>query len=190
MILIYFALCFVILIASPLGVFPKVKWDGTASESGWVHIMMHPTIYYRNTGQSKVGVYAQERVEQWLKWFALLAPSIALSVTAYLFISENVAIGAALGGLIIGLIYKNSALFNKQLELVGHTTESIVAGRNGFDFETYLEEEAERTLGNSIDYPFFKGLNLDEMIETMKKRIWISKLLIAFQKIPLNRMKN
>lgn len=187
--IIYIAICILILLLSPLGLFPKVHWDSDRSENGWAHIDMHKTGYYVATNQSKRGVYAQERVENWITWFVFLTPSIFLSLLATLFISPIAGYIAIVVGLLIGLIYKNSTAFTKQVEFIGHTVESVVSVKDGYSYDTYARDEAQRTLGNTINYPFFKGMTLDDMLLSMKKRVPLAKFLAAIQTIPLNQMK-
>ena len=116
-----FALLMLALVVT--GTFPRTRWNASGSYNGLGRVQMAPAAYYAETGQSMRGVHAQERVECFLRWLAFLS--------------------------VVGLLVLNTRWFFRQSEFIGHAAEIVVAGRHGFDRDTYLHDEAARTYRNT-----------------------------------------
>ncbi len=94
-----FAAFMLVLVAT--GIFPRTRWNAAASQNRLSRVEMQPAAYYAATNQSMRGVHAQERVECFLRWLALLS--------------------------IVGIPFMRSRWFFRQSELIGHAAEIVVA---------------------------------------------------------------
>ncbi len=94
-----FAVFMLALVAT--GIFPRTRWNAAASQNRLSRVEMQPAAYYAATGQSMRGVHAQERVECFLRWVALLS--------------------------ILAIPFMRSKWFFRQSELIGHAAEIVVA---------------------------------------------------------------
>ncbi len=83
------------------GIYPRTRWNGTASQNRLSRVEMQAPAHYTATNQSMRGVHAQERVECFLRWVMLLS--------------------------IIGIIPSKTRWYFRQSELIGHAAEIVVA---------------------------------------------------------------
>lgn len=143
------------------GLFPRTKWNQSDSFNSLFSVRMRPVSYYKASGESIKGVHAQERVECFLRWFTTLS--------------------------IIGVLFVNSKWFLRQSELIGHASEILVAGREGYNFEEYLEAEALRTYRAKAYKGVFDGYSLEQMKRALKSRMWIASILVAINALAIHR---
>lgn len=137
------------------GVIPRTRWGMRRSANGLGRVHMHAPDYYVQTGQSALGVLAQERTECLLKWAMFLT--------------------------VIGAFVSKTRWFFRQLEFIGHAAEIVVAAREGFDRDQYLHAEAARTYRSAAYGGAFDHLDLDGMKRALRRRFWIAGALVAVQ---------
>lgn len=184
---IYLCVLFFSVAMSPLGLFPSVKWNGNASQNDWLRIEMLPARYYIERGFSMIGVYAQERINNWLRWLTAAAFSASVAIPAFIMVeNEWVALALSLMALLLGHVITRSDAWWLQSELIGHTAEAVVAGQHGHDFATYMREEAERIYRNPAYDGLFDDYDLDQLIDAMYSRVPIARFLSRLQTMPLD----
>ena len=155
-----FALFMLVLVAT--GVFPRTRWNSKESYNQLSRVLMQPAAYYASTNQSIHGVHAQERVECFLRWLTFLT--------------------------VVGAVVLNTRWFFRQSEFIGHAAEIVVAGRNGFDRDEYLHDEAARTYRNRGSYKgIFDHLDLEGMKRALRKRFFIARVLVAINSLAIAR---
>lgn len=150
---------------------------------------MHPAFYYPSTNQSFKGVYAQERTESWMNWWIQLAVSGLVAVAAFTLLRDDIALALSLLAILASRPLTETNWFGRQQELMGHTVEIVVAGKDGFDEATYFEEEAARTWGNKADYGrLFEGWTYEEFKSAMRKRMGFASFVVKLQAMALRRL--
>lgn len=156
-----FAVFMLALVAT--GLFPRTRWNAGQSYNRLSRVLMQPASYYASTNpsQSMRGVHAQERVECFLRWLALLS--------------------------LVGVPFMRSRGFFRQTEFIGHAAEIVVAGEHGFDRDTYLHDEAARTYRSAAYKGIFDHLDLDGMKRALRKRFWIARVLVAINAVAIGR---
>lgn len=159
--LAYPAFALFILALAATGIFPRTRWNANQSHNRLGRVLMAPALYYTNTNQSMRGVHAQERVECFLRWLALLS--------------------------LIGVPFMRSRWFFRQTEFIGHAAEIVVAGKHGFDRDEYLHDEAARTYRSAAYRGIFDHLDLDGMKRALRKRFFIARVLVAINTVAIGR---
>lgn len=144
------------------GFIPRTRWNQGATVNNLGRVHMQAPEYYIETGQSMRGVYAQERIECWLKNLMFFS--------------------------VIGLLVIRTRFYFRQSEFIGHAAEIVVAGREGFDRDKYLHNEAAVTYRNTAYKGIFDHLDLDGMKRALRRRFWIAHILIALHAVALARM--
>ena len=184
--MIYAVILIILVLAPLLGLIPKVVRNGRASLNNLTRIEVAPEQVYLAKGQSYHGSYAQERIEWHLKWLAAVALSVPVAVASYYIADGNPLWQIApIFALLAGLAIRQLDSFKRQMELLGHTVESVVAAKYGHDLETYLVAEAARTQGNTISYPFLVGTNVEA---AMRRRLPIARVFAALHALPIKRL--
>lgn len=187
--MVYFAITAALLLILPLfGFLPRVKWHSNQAVNNVFLLEMPAPAHYEANGQSMIGVYAQERVEFWIHWLTnllFMAPG-AYAIDRY----GPVGVIGLLAGFLVAALVRNTNAYDRQSELLGHATEVLVAGRNGFDHDSYLLEEAARTVNNPSSYgTMFKSYTVLSFAKAMQRRMWVAKILVGLHFVALKRMK-
>lgn len=153
----YAAIALILLALVAFGVIPRTKWNQNASLNNLGRVHMRNATYYTATGQSMLGVLAQERTECLLKWIVFLS--------------------------LIGVPVMKTQWFKRQMELIGHAAEIVVGGWRGAVYrETYLQAEAVRTFNNRVSYPWVTRYDAaGELADDFRSRFWIARALVAIQ---------
>lgn len=160
--LIYAAFTLVMLVLVATGIVPRTRWNTDASANNIGRVKMHDLAYYTKTGQSALGVHAQERIECFLKWIMFLS--------------------------VVGVVVMKTKWFFRQSELIGHAAEVLVAGDDGFDRAVYLHDEAARTYLGSAYKGVFDNLDLEGMKRALRSRFWIARVLVTINWIAIRKV--
>lgn len=154
-----FVCSFLTLVA--VGVIPRTKWGMPATLNNLGRVHMQTAGYYLETNQSTVGVHAQERVECFIRWVMFFT--------------------------VIGAVISLSKFYFRQSEFIGHAAEIVIAEREGF--QNYLTEEAARTYRNSAYDGIFDHLDLEQMKQSLRRRFWLAKFLIAVNWLAIRKVQ-
>lgn len=111
---------------------------------------------------------AQEKAEYWLRWVV----GVLVALPTVPFLPTGVPIIVAMLGT---MLVHPKGPFYKELELIGHTVEVVVAERAGAP-SAYIQREARDMKGH---YAVFENMSVDQIVAAMNARRWIARPLIS-----------
>lgn len=162
MILAALAVWFVLL--PILGIWPPVK-RADISQNNMFFIWMRDPLWYEARGIRYRGIFAQEVAEYWLRWAVALPIA---SVAVWLLNPSQYRWAVEVMAAMLAAVW--SAVFYKQLDLIGRATEVAAVPDAG-----YIERVAQRlkvgTTGN------FAHHSVDELVAMIRKRLPIGRKL-------------
>lgn len=165
----------VALLAPILGVWPIRFWGKSNQNSVWFIRMRRP----EEQVQPHAAIFAQEVVEFWLRWlFSCTAAFPAAWLLQGHELGQYFTVLAILSAHILNLVWL------RQLELIGHAVELVYARKYHGTGPDYDRAEAE-TMARGYDC--FKDDTVDDLLAAMKRREWISIVLIRILFLRIKR---
>lgn len=170
--IIWIILAVAMLVLPVLGLWPVIV-RGDGARNNLALVTMPSRQWYDREGYDYRATRAQEIVEFWLRW------ALALAVSAWPVWEIAAAVDDAKAGMLFSLltIAGSAALtklpfVEKQVELIGHAVEVIVADADG-----YLELEAVRMQRGYG--AMFGDMSVAEIARAVRRRFGVARVLIA-----------
>lgn len=178
--MLYYAIFAAVLLGSiMLGAWPIVR-HGDETANNFALITMRPPEFYQSDASLYSAVFAQELAEYTARWIGAL---ILGAGPAYALIDKPYGWGACALAVIVATAW--TALATRQVELIGHATEVVQAGRCGVDREAYLAQECRSMAKGYGDA--FTGMTLDQLAGRVRSRFGIARVLLAVLHVPVAR---
>lgn len=157
--------------------FPPISIGTRPFNSLW-GIRMPPRSDPRFTAQSYAGVLAQEILEWWLRWAGVL---VILAIAAALLsqVPDQRAYLALIPLLFLSALWDQIPGIQRQVELLGHTAEVVVAEEHE-GLVGYGEAEAVRVKGASNYDKEFSNMTADEILSAFNRRRPLVRFLLKF----------
>lgn len=165
------------LTAPIFGFWPPVRRNSDRTANTMLSISMREPSFYVRTGQPYAAVFAQELAEWWIKW-AVALPLGALALP-WIDAAPEIKVVLAIAAPVFAYLW--AVPFKRQIELLGHAVEIVVASRT-MNRDAYIAAEAER-MARGYDGMFAAS----GTASALRARLGMARVLVAILRIPIRR---
>lgn len=171
---IYLALVALLLLLPVVGLIPPIV-EGD-EERNFIHrIVMRPRTDAKFMAQPYRAVLSQEVVEWYLRWLGAAILSVG---PAWLLRDAPGAVAFQVLMLLLAALWTQIPPLQRQLELIGHASETEVAERMGLSGYATAEARRMRTAYGAL----FLSMTVEEIASAIERRRPVARLFLALLK--------